>query len=60
MENTTVTNIASDLATSVGASQIVEAIKPYIPWLGGLLVFFLGFYIVRKALKGASKGKFRV
>ena len=59
MENVT-TNIASDLTTSVGASQIVGAITPYIPWLAGLLVFFLGFYIVRKALKGASKGKFRV
>lgn len=54
------TNIATELATNVGASQIVGAITPYIPWLAGLLVFFLGFYIVRKAMKGASKGKFRV
>lgn len=60
MENVVTTNIAGELAQNVGASQIVGAITPYIPWLAGLLVFFLGFYIVRKAMKGASKGKFRV
>lgn len=56
----TATDLASTLTTNVGASQIVGAIGPYIPWIAGLLVFFLGFYIARKAMKGASKGKFRV
>lgn len=54
------TDIAGTLATNVGAEQIVGAISPYVPWLGGLLVFFLGFYLVRRAMKGASKAKFRV
>lgn len=56
----TATDIATELTSNIGASQIVGAITPYLPWLAGLLVFFLGFYIARKAMKGASKAKFRV
>lgn len=58
MENAT--DLASELTSNVGASNIVGAISPYIPWIAGLLVFFLGFYLVRRAMKGASKGKFRI
>lgn len=31
-----------------------------VPLIGGIIVFALGFYIVRRVLKGASKGKFRM
>lgn len=31
-----------------------------VPLIGGIIVFALGFYIVRKVLKGASKGKFKM
>lgn len=31
-----------------------------VPLIGGIIVFALGFYIVRRVLKGAAKGKFKM
>lgn len=58
MENAA-TDLASSLTTNASAAQIVGGIQPYIPWVAGLLVVFIGIYIARRAMKGTSKLKFK-
>jgi len=49
----------SSLTTGLSASALWGAIADAAPLIIGLVLFALGFYVVRKLVKGAGKGKIR-
>lgn len=54
------TAFITSLTTGLSASAMWGAIADAAPLIIGLVLFGLGFYVVRKLIKGASKGKTRI
>lgn len=53
-------DIISQLKTELTADKLWGAVTPVAGILGVLILFSIGVYFLRKALRGASKGKARV
>ena len=53
-------NFVSEAAEVINSSTMWTEATNAVPLIGGIIVFALGFYIVRRVLKGASKGKFKI
>ena len=49
--------LASSLGTAVTAGGLFDSVTPFIPFVGGIVLFAFGYRVLRKAIKGASKGK---
>lgn len=49
----------TSLTTGLSNDALWGAIAPAAPLVIGLVLFALGFYFVRKLIKGAGKGKAR-
>lgn len=49
--------LATSLGTSVTAAGLFDSVAPFIPFVGGIVLFAFGYRVLRKAIKGASKGK---
>lgn len=54
------TEFISSLNTGLSATAMWGAIADAAPLIITLVLFALGFYIVRKLVKGAGKGKIRM
>lgn len=50
-------NVITELTTTVSAANLWGIIGNAVPIIGVVVLFALGYRIVRKALKGTSKGK---
>lgn len=44
----------------ISATALWGAVSPIAPFLVIMITFALGYYIIRKAVKGAAKGKVRL
>lgn len=53
-------DIIKELQTELTAQNLWSAVTPVAGILGVLILFSIGVYFLRKALRGASKGKARV
>jgi len=51
------TTVASSLASQVTAGNMWAAIDPFAVLIGTLVIIAFGITIVRRVVKGASKGK---
>lgn len=51
------TNVITELTTSISATNLWAIIGEAVPLIAVVVLFALGYRIVRKALKGTSKGK---
>ena len=61
MEGTTgMADFISSLNTGLSATAMWGAIADAAPLIITLVLFALAFYIVRKLIKGAGKGKIRI
>lgn len=50
-------NVITELTTTVSAANLWGIIGSAVPLIAVVVLFALGYRIVRKALKGTSKGK---
>lgn len=53
-------NVASALESAITPSALWGQITPLIVFVGIMVVFAFGYYILRRVTKGATKGKARV
>lgn len=53
-------NFVSEAAQLVNASTLWGAVTGALPLIAGVLTFVIGFTVVKKVLKGGSKGKLRI
>lgn len=54
------TNAISTLTTTVTADGLWGVFTDALPFVGVVVIVAFGFYIVRKLIKGVSKGKARI
>lgn len=54
------TNAISTLSTTVSSDALWGVFGNCIPYIGVVVLVALGFYLVRKMIKGVSKGKARI
>lgn len=54
------TNAITALTTTVTADSLWGVFTSALPFVGVVVVVAFGFYIVRKMIKGVSKGKARI
>lgn len=50
-------DLATALGTAVTADGLFGSLTPFIPFVGAIVLFSFGYRVLRKAIKGASKGK---
>lgn len=53
-------NAISALTTTVSANSLWGVFADAVPFIGIVVVVGLGFYLVRKMIKGVSKGKTKI
>lgn len=53
-------NAISSLSTTVSADALWGVFGTAVPYIGVVVLVGFGFYIVRKMIKGVSKGKARI
>ena len=53
-------NAVSTLSTTVSAESLWGVFTDALPFVGVCVLVGFGFYIIRKLIKGASKGKARI
>lgn len=53
-------SVVTDLTTSVSQTQLWAVVGDVVPIVVVGVLFSLGIYFVRKAIKGISKGKARI
>lgn len=46
--------------SGITASSLWGAVAPIAPFVVVMVLFALGYYIIRKSVKGAAKGKVRM
>lgn len=50
-------NVVTSLTTALSGANLWAQIGPAVPIIAVTVLFALGWYLVRKAIKKASKGK---
>lgn len=60
MSGDNMSTFITSLTTELTAANLWGAFSGVAPLIGVLVIFSLGFYIVRKLIKGAAKGKVRI
>lgn len=53
-------NTVTALATTVNAASLWGVFNDAIPFISVVVLVSLGFYLVRKMIKGVAKGKARI
>lgn len=53
-------NTVTALSTTVSADALWGVFKDAIPFIGVVVLVGFGFYLVRRMIKGVSKGKARI
>jgi len=51
--------VITALSTDINATSIWGAVEPIVPFVGVMILVSLGLTFLRRAVKGASKGKAR-
>lgn len=54
------TNAITSMTTTITPVALWEQVAEVMPFVSTLVIFGFGFYLVRKAIKGARNGKPRV
>lgn len=53
-------NAVASLATTVSSDAMWGVFGQAVPYMGVVILVALGFYFVRRMMKGASKGKAKI
>lgn len=53
-------NAVTALTTTVSADALWDTFATAVPYLGVIVVFGFGIYLVRRMVKGVSKGKAKI
>lgn len=54
------TKMNTSLMTNVNPNGLADEFISFMPWIGSLVVFVFALTIMKRATKGASKGKVRL
>lgn len=54
------TNAVSTLATTVSSDALWGVFGDTVPYIGVVVLVAFGFYLIRRMVKGISKGKARI
>lgn len=59
-EPTGVQALVAALQTAINADTMFSNLALVVPVIGGVVIFAFMYYIIRRVIKGASKGKARI
>lgn len=57
---TGMTNAVSSLSTTVSGDALWSVFADAVPYIGIVVLVGFGFYLIRKMIKGVSKGKAKI